>query len=207
MILYKYGGISTVQLPFSVFVYPTPCGLTVTIHDYFTNDLELFTIVINKWVFIVVSFVLNTRLNSMAMAAANTDEENSGLLLHVDSNSGTFLNLTKSNVSVIRRAEEICRVLLEDVLGVEIKRTKGAKIDMTIHGLAKTKKVFRGEGRWRKKIRHSFDSADPTENERLATEWKQKIIVESRRVIQKKYNWYYEGKQLNYVIMLHYINK
>ena len=153
----------------------------------------------------VTSFVPNS--NSMAMAAANTDEENSGLLLHVDSNSGTFLNLTKSNISVIRRAEEICRVLLEDVLGVEIKRTKGAKIDMTIHGLAKTKKVFRGEGRWRKKIRHSFDSADPTENERLATEWKQKIIVESRRVIQKKYNWYYEGKQLNYVIMLDYINK
>ena len=142
------------------------------------------------------------------MAASNTetDEENSALLLHVDSRSGTFLHLTKNNVSVIRRAEEICRIVLEDVLGVEITRTKGAKIEMTIHGLAKTKKVFRGEGRWRKKIKHSFDSADPTENERLATEWKQKIIVESRRIIQKKYNWYYEGKQLDCIIVLCHTN-
>ena len=107
--------------------------------------------------------------------------------------AGYCLILTDENVSVSRRDQEIGYLLLENVLGVETSQGKGARVDLIVHGFPITKKLFRGETRWRMKIMHCFDSEDSTENERLAKQWKRKIVIESRRAIQKKYNWFYEG--------------
>ena len=131
----------------------------------------------------------------MAMATSNTDERSDSkecIDSHTNRGGYCFL-LTDENVVASRRSQEISRVRLEDVLGVETTKSKGRNVDLTIHSFSKTRKLFRGETRWRMKIIHYFDSEDPTENDRLAKEWKQKIIIQSRKVIQKKYNWYYEG--------------
>ena len=132
------------------------------------------------------------------MATSNTDVGSDNTqCIDSHTNGGAYcLVLTDENVVVSRRSQEISRVLLEDIFGVETTRNKGRNVDLTIHGFPKTRKLFRGETRWRVKIIHSFDSEDPTENERLAKEWKHKIIIQSRKVIQKKYNWYYEGTSL-----------
>lgn len=132
---------------------------------------------------------------NMAMATSTT-VVGSDSTQRIDShiNGGSYcLVLTEENVVVTQRSQEISRVLVEDILGVETTKGRGRNVDLTIHGFPKTRKLFRGETRWRVKIIHSFDSEDPTENERLAKEWKQKIVIQSRKVIQKKYNWYYEG--------------
>lgn len=129
------------------------------------------------------------------MATSSTDE-GSGDPLRIDNHTnsaGYFLVLTDENVSVSRRSQETGQVLLEDVLGVETSQSKGASVDLIVHSFPITKKLFRGETRWRMKLMHCFDSEDSTENERLAKQWKRKIVIESRRAIQKKYNWFYEG--------------
>ena len=132
------------------------------------------------------------------MAKSSNDGGNVDAL-SVDSHAnrgGYMLVLAEESVSISRRSQEIGRVLLEDVLGVETAHSKGTRVDLMVHGFPKTRKLFRGETRWRVKILHCFDSEDANENERLAKEWKKKIVMESRKVIQKKYNWYYEGKQI-----------
>lgn len=132
------------------------------------------------------------------MAKSSNDGGNVDAL-SVDSHAnrgGYMLVLAEESVSISRRSQEIGRVLLEDVLGVETAHSKGTRVDLMVHGFPKTRKLFRGETRWRAKILHCFDSEDANENERLAKEWKKKIVMESRKVIQKKYNWYYEGKEL-----------
>ena len=141
------------------------------------------------------------------MATSDTDV-GSDSTQSIDSHTnggGYCLVLTDKNVVVTRRSQEISRVLLEDILGIEATKSRGRNVDLTIHGFPKTRKLFRGETRWRVKVIHSFDSEDPTENEGLAKEWKQKIIIHSRRVIQKKYNWYYEGIQ--YICLYRLLNK
>ena len=136
----------------------------------------------------------------MAMATSSTDEGSGDpLCIYSHANSaGYFIILTDQGVSVTLRSQNIGHVLLEDVLGVETLQCKGTRVDLTVNAFPITRKLFRGETRWRMKLIHCFDSEDPAENKRLAKQWKQKIVIESRRVIQKKYNWYYEGKQLNY---------
>ena len=137
----------------------------------------------------------------MAMATSSTDEgTDNTVCVDTHMNGGGYvLVLTDENVSVSQRSQEVSRVLLEDILGVETTKSKGRSVDLTVHGFPITRKLFRGETRWRVKIIHCFDSEDPNENERLAKEWKQKIIIQSRKVIQKKYNWYYEGMEYVYL--------
>lgn len=146
--------------------------------------------------------------DEMAMATSTEDKggsSSSSIASHMNSGSYILL-LYEEAIRIEHRAELTSHVLLEDVLGVETTRTKGPKVDLIVHGFPVTKKLFRGETRWRVKIIHCFDSEDATENERLAKEWKQKIIIQSRKVIQKKYNWYYEGKQMNCNIVPHKVN-
>ena len=134
------------------------------------------------------------------MATFSKDEGNedtSCIDNHVNG-GGYSIVLGHKKVSILRRGQEISYVLLEDILGIETTLGKPRRVELTVHGFPKTKKLFRGETRWRVKLIHYFDSEDSTENETLAKQWKEKIIIHSRKFIQKKYNWYYEGKQLNY---------
>lgn len=133
----------------------------------------------------------------MAMATSSTDEGNEDTSC-IDSHTnegGYSIVLGYKKVSVLRRGQEIGYVALEDILGVETTNGKKHSVELIIHGFPKTKKLFRGETRWRTKIIHCFDSDDC---ERLAKQWKEKIVIHSRKIIQKKFNWYYEGKRLNY---------
>lgn len=145
-------------------------------------------------VFYSINFIVR-----MTMATSSTEENNDDTYIDKHVNGGGYsLVLTNERISVSRRGQEISRILLEDVLGVEMTHGKGLyKAEMIVHGFPKTKKLFRGETRWRTKIIHRFDSEESTESERLSKQWKRKIIIESRKVIQKKFNWYYKGR-LNY---------
>ena len=129
------------------------------------------------------------------MATSSTDEgDDNTTCIDSHTNSGDYLlALSGETASVSRRSQEIRSVLLEDVLGVETIKSKcNRSVELIVHGFPKTKKLFRGETRWRVKMIHCFDAEDASENERLAKEWKEKIIIQSRKVIQRKYNWYYE---------------
>lgn len=135
----------------------------------------------------------------MAMATSSTDEgdENAVCVDSRENGGGYMLVLTDKKVYVSRRGQEIRGVLLEDILGVETtpcRRT--TSVELIVHGFPKTKKLFRGETRWRMKMIYCFDAENSTENERLAKEWKQKIVIQSRKAIQKKYNWYYDESKL-----------
>ena len=130
------------------------------------------------------------------MATSGADDEGTERIDSHTNRSGYFLVLTDECITVSRRGQEISRLLLEDVLGVETTKTKGHLMDLIVHGFPRTRKLFRGETRWRVKIIFCFDSEDLSENERLAKEWKQKLIIHSRKIIQKKYSWYHKGSNI-----------
>jgi len=107
--------------------------------------------------------------------------------LPVDSyknSNGYSIVLENERVAISKEQMEVGSVLLEDILGAHQVTHKGNGVKLVVHGFPKTKKIFRSEARSLMKLVMHFDSDNASE------EWKKKIILQSRKVIQEKYGWY-----------------
>ena len=99
--------------------------------------------------------------------------------------NGYSIVLENERVAISKEQKEVGSVLLEDILGVhQVTHDKGDGVKLVVHGFPKTKRIFRSEARSLMKLVMHFDSDNASE------EWKKKIILQSRKVIQEKYGWY-----------------
>jgi len=104
--------------------------------------------------------------------------------------------LENEQVVILREQKEVGSMLLEDILGVQqVMQKRGDGVKLVIHGFPKTKKIFRSEARSLMKLVIHFDSDNDSE------EWKKKIIIQSRKVIQEKYGWY-QGEFTTFVCLI-----
>jgi len=134
---------------------------------------------------------------SLETSAISSSEVVSSLVDSYKNKNGYSIVLDNERVVMLREQKEVgSSVLLEDILGVQITQKQGDGVKLVVHGFPKTKKIFRSEARSLMKLVMHFDSDNASE------EWKKKIILQSRKVIQEKYGWYQgESEILSYVCM------
>ena len=117
-------------------------------------------------------------------SAVSSSEVVSSLVDSYKNKNGYSIVLENEQVVILREQKEVgSSVLLEDILGVQVTQKQGDGLKLVVHGFPKTKKMY-------------FDSDNASE------EWKKKLILQSRKVIQEKYGWYQgELEILSYLCM------
>ena len=123
---------------------------------------------------------------SLDSSTGNCSEIVSSPVDSYKNSNGYSIVLENKRVVILREQKEVgSSVLLEDILGVhQVTHNQSDGVKLVVHGFPKTKKIFRSEARSLMKLVMHFDSENASE------EWKRKIILQSRKVIQEKYGWY-----------------
>ena len=135
---------------------------------------------------------------SFDSSAGNSSEVVSSPVDSYKNKNGYSIVLENKRVVILREQKEVgSSVLLEDILGVhQVTHNQSDGVKLVVHGFPKTKKMFRSEARSLMKLVMHFDSDNASE------EWKKKLILQSRKVIQEKYGWYQgELEILSYLCM------